>query len=61
MTTHIHALSAEAARTINLKIEQHVRLFVRPKPRWCPSFLWKWLLRRVLVMQMTLPTFEASR
>ena len=31
--------------------EAHLRALLRPKPRWLPTRLWHWLLRRILYIE----------
>ena len=33
-------------------IEEHIRLVVRPRPRWVPQRLWYRLVAKVLVMEV---------
>jgi hypothetical protein len=28
--------------------EEHLRLHLKPKPKWCPVFVWKWLVKKML-------------
>lgn len=28
--------------------EEHIKLFLKPKPRWIPSFVWGWMIRLML-------------
>ena len=36
-------------------LEQQLRVVIRPKPRWWPNFFYRWALRRLVVVEMTLP------
>lgn len=58
MTT-IKQIVNEAQRTVNLTYEQKIRVCIQPKPRWLPSFVWRWLLKRLIVVEMTQPSFRA--
>ena len=31
--------------------EAHLRAIIRPKPRWLPTRVWHWLLRRILYIE----------
>lgn len=44
--------AGERARQEHLaKIEDHIRLRIKPRPIWMPHFLWRWLLGEILVME----------
>lgn len=45
--------AAELSRQLNIRIEQHIRAVVQPRPWWMPGFVWRALLRRMLVLEMT--------
>jgi len=34
----------------NMCVEKHIRLCVRPKPKWLPDFMYRWLLNRFLFL-----------
>lgn len=50
-------LGTEASGKMHLKIEQHVRMCLQPKPRWLPQFAWLRILKRLVVLEMTAPKF----
>ncbi len=58
--TELDDLVREASRTINLTYEQRIRVCLQPKPRWLPMFAYGYLLRRLIVVEMTAGTFKAS-
>lgn len=35
---------------MSFKIERYIKLHIKPKPWWMPNFLWKFLLRELLVL-----------
>lgn len=36
---------------INIKVEEYIRLRIRPKPKLLPDKLWKWMLHKLLVLE----------
>jgi len=32
-------------------IEEQVQLCLKPKPKWCPDSLWRWLLHELLYLE----------
>lgn len=38
-----------ASETHMLKTEEWIKLYIKQKPRWMPSSLWKWLIRELIV------------
>jgi len=43
---HLDAMGKRA-----LLLEERIKLAVQPRPRWLPDFLWRRVLRRVLVVK----------
>lgn len=41
-----------AADIHGLHVEEWMKLYIRVRPRWIPSFIWKWLIRK-LIMQVS--------
>lgn len=39
-----------AAHELAYKIDAYVALHIQPKPRFLPDFIWKFLLKRLLVL-----------
>ena len=35
-----------------MKVENYIKLHIRPKPKWLPYFIWKKILRRLLIIEM---------
>ena len=33
------------------KLERYIELHVKPRPKWCPQKLWKWLLSEFLILK----------
>lgn len=44
-------VSDKASEELVLKIERHIRLCIKPKPKHLPRFIWEWLLSKMLVME----------
>ena len=42
---------SNAIREHNLKIEEYIKLKIRPKPKLLPTFIWHLLLKRFLVLE----------
>jgi len=36
---------------IAIKIEEYIKLNIQPKPKWLPEFLWKKILKRLLILE----------
>jgi len=43
-----------------MKVEQHLRLCLQPRPWWLPTFAWRWLIGKLVVLQMTSPKFTVD-
>lgn len=41
--------------SLRMKVEQHVKLYVKPRPRWMPEFIYRRLMSRVVLYE-SLPT-----
>jgi hypothetical protein len=52
------SIAADVSRQLNIRIEQHLRAVVKPRPWWMPTLVWRWLLRRMLVLEMTQPSMR---
>ena len=37
---------------IAIEIEQYLKLNIQPKPKWLPNFLWRKLLKRLLILEV---------
>ena len=33
-------------------IEEMIGLHLQPKPRWMPVFVWQWVIRHLLILEM---------
>lgn len=53
--------AAEARSTLHMQIEQHLRVVIQPRPWWLPTPLWRFLLRRMVVLEMTQPSFSVVK
>lgn len=53
-------IAADQSREINLKMEMFLRLRVNPRPKWWPDFVYRWALRKLVVLEMTVPTFTTK-
>ncbi len=58
--SEISEVVRDASRQLNVKVEQYLRLRIHPKPRWWPTWLWSFLLKRMVVIEMTAPTFKVD-
>ena len=47
METIVNKLSEGIA----IKIEEYIKLNIQPKPKWLPEFLWKKILKRLLILE----------
>lgn len=36
---------------MTIKIEEYIKLNIQPKPKWLPEFLWKKILKRLLILE----------
>lgn len=41
----------KAGREMSYKINRYIRLKLKPKPWYLPTFIWKGLLRRLIVLE----------
>ncbi len=41
----------KAAEEHMIKIEEYINLRIQPKPGWLPDFVWKKILKRLLVLE----------
>lgn len=44
----IHEFSQRVQREQMIILEQQFQLWVQPKPRLCPFFVWKWIISKVM-------------
>ena len=36
----------------SLKIEEYLRIVVRDKPKYLPYFIWKWLIKKIIFIEI---------
>lgn len=41
----------ELSEKIAIKVEEYIRLCLRPKPKWLPDFIWRKILHRLLILE----------
>lgn len=51
--------TAKGMMGVSYQIEQYVKLYVKPRPRFMPSFLYDWLMTRVCFFR-TIPFLTAA-
>jgi len=57
----VDEITREIGEELSYKVEQYVRLKTKPKPKWMPYFLWKWLLGKLIVLETTPITFKENQ
>jgi hypothetical protein len=55
---NVKAMKREQRRIWREYLEQFSE-YLRPKPRWCPWFLWTWMQKQVLRMDKVDPISQA--
>lgn len=53
-------MSLEHTEVLTYRIEQQLRLLIQPKPKWWPRWLWHWVLKKVVVLEMHPPSFRGE-
>ena len=41
----------KAVKELNFKIEEHIKLAIKPKPKWLPDIIWKLLLKKLFILE----------
>lgn len=47
-------MKSETERLILLEWEErekHIKLVIKPRPRWMPKWFWKWLMPKLVVIE----------
>lgn len=57
MTDRIEIPDWGLAETMTAKVEQYVKIYVKPRPRWIPERLYRALMSRVVLYE-SLPSVE---
>jgi hypothetical protein len=47
----ISMTTEELVEAYHIKVEEYIRLRIQPKPKWLPYFIWRKILRRLLVLE----------
>ena len=50
-TNLIEGITERMAHEMSFKIDRYVKLHIQPKPRYLPDFIWKRILKRLLVLE----------
>lgn len=46
---------------INVRFEQYLAVRIKPRPRWCPRFLWRRMLALMIYVEMMPPKFSIEK
>ena len=46
LAKHAYMIADKQAQTIN----EYCKLYIRERPKWLPEFIYKWVLKQVLVL-----------